>query len=162
MEKSNYIPDSYSGSEQDWENTCRQCGRCCFMNMNYFDQFTISYLSDDAKCKNLQDDNTCAVYDNRFELSPNCCHISRAVEEGFAPDGCSYMEGVDRKIPHFEAYTPEEFEKVLRDQELFVAGMEIISEINGRTVDECIKNFVEMCTNREKRECIENSVASKA
>ncbi|MCF6266229.1 MAG: hypothetical protein L3J57_06750 [Desulfuromusa sp.] len=81
----------------EWENTCDNCGRCCYEKYDY--RGKIFYT--ETPCQYLDTEtNLCRIYDRRSELNFDCvCLTPKLVQAGILPDDCPYV----KKIKGYDA-----------------------------------------------------------
>lgn len=78
-------------SNQDWEDLCDGCGRCCLVKLEDEDNGNIHYTN--VACRYL-DQKTCRCSDylNRAEINPRCMVLDRDKLDtlGLMPATCAY------------------------------------------------------------------------
>ena len=78
-------------SEQEWENLCDGCGRCCMVKLEDEDTGELHYTN--VACRYL-DLNTCRCteYKNRARKNPDCMVLNRHKPEllSLLPTTCAY------------------------------------------------------------------------
>jgi hypothetical protein len=81
--------------DEQWENLCRRCGRCCFEKI----QFEGEIYYTDVPCKFLDPDTRlCTVYADRTRKQPGCVAITpEIIGMGVLPADCPY-------VAHLEDY----------------------------------------------------------
>ncbi len=78
-------------SNQEWEDLCDGCGRCCLVKLEDEDTGAIYYTN--IACRYLdQKSCRCSDYANRAEINPRCMVLSRDKLDAlaFMPDTCAY------------------------------------------------------------------------
>ena len=92
---------------QEWEDTCRRCGRCCYEKVEY--EGEVYYT--DVPCEKLDPEtNLCTVYENRHEARPGCTPLTeKNIRQGILPADCPYVSGIrDYPAPHLQDEEDEE------------------------------------------------------
>ena len=85
-----------SSSQDDDENRCLRCGRCCHEKFRIGDLVVIT----DVPCPHLDTaTNLCRVYADRFTHQPQCATAARSAAAGGMPGDCPYA----RDIPGYVA-----------------------------------------------------------
>ena len=75
--------------DADQEDRCRRCGECCRKKAT--DQYGKVYLTD-RYCQYLDvKTKRCTVYENRFEVNPNCQTVEEAIATRSLPYDCVYI-----------------------------------------------------------------------
>ena len=70
LERKNLMVDTY----KSWDAHCKQCGRCCYENLEdgrgkiIYTQSACHYLNPLT--------NTCTIFAHRFELNPHCVQLT--------------------------------------------------------------------------------------
>ena len=90
---------------EEWENRCRRCGRCCYEK----DFYKGGVYYTDEPCEYLDlETKTCLVYARRHEVRPGCAPLSPEVlVMGILPADCPYvcdLEGY--QAPHMPEDDP--------------------------------------------------------
>jgi len=83
--------------EEEWENLCKKCGKCCFEKLE-FDDGTIYYTA--TPCKYLDiSTRHCKIYPKRFKIYPECVKLtSRLVETlPWLPSDCAYKNELHKR-----------------------------------------------------------------
>jgi uncharacterized cysteine cluster protein YcgN (CxxCxxCC family) len=92
---------------QEWEDTCRRCGRCCYEKVEF--EGEVYYT--DVPCEKLDPEtNLCTVYENRHEARPGCTPLNaQNIRQGILPADCPYVSGIrDYPEPHLQDQEDEE------------------------------------------------------
>ncbi len=74
-----------------WENICEGCGRCCHDKVRVGRR---SYILDlDHKCRYLNDEDRCSIYNSRFAINRECKKMTlfRAMFASWIPSSCAYV-----------------------------------------------------------------------
>jgi len=82
---------------QEWEDICKQCGRCCF-EKRIEDDGTI--VETEVSCRFLDVvTRRCKVYHKRFEVGEDCVQLTPEVVETvqWLPESCGYVEALRQK-----------------------------------------------------------------
>ena len=78
-------------SDEEWEDLCDGCGRCCVWKFEDDDSHEILYT--DIRCQ-LFNDSTCRCtdYPQRTAIVPDCMDIRKLSDKQYAwlPDSCAY------------------------------------------------------------------------
>jgi len=84
--------------EDQWENLCKRCGRCCYEKIDF--EGEIYYTETPCEFLDLTS-NLCTVYAQRHEMRPGCVPLSQKVfRAGILPSDCPYVSGIkDYKGP---------------------------------------------------------------
>ena len=82
-----------SDKEQQWDNVCARCGRCCYEKVDFEGRIYYTELP----CEFLDlETNPCRVYEERDIKRPGCVRLtSDSVKKGFLPADCPYVSGLD-------------------------------------------------------------------
>lgn len=96
------------------EALCRRCGRCCYHKLVVGD--LVIALKD--PCTYL-DANTklCTIYENRFELNPDCLNIERGIARRAFPEDCPYVADLTYYKGPIYGLSDEEIEHLTRGGE---------------------------------------------
>lgn len=86
--------------DQDWEQRCRRCGRCCYEKIEY--EGAVFYT--DIPCEYLDlSTRRCRVYARRHQVRPGCAPLTPEVlRSGILPADCPYVDD----IGDYQAPTP--------------------------------------------------------
>lgn len=87
-------------SEEEWENICQRCGKCCLFKLEDEDSGEVYYTNvvcryfDEEKC-------ACTVYDKRQELVPECLKLTKdnVNHISWMPQSCAYRRLFENKPP---------------------------------------------------------------
>ena len=80
-------------TEDEWENICSNCGKCCLIKLQDEDTDEIYYTN--VVCKYFdQDTCKCSVYKNRCELVPECLKLTKDNVSSikWMPKTCAYRK----------------------------------------------------------------------
>lgn len=88
-------------SDQEWEDLCDGCGRCCLVKLEDIDSGALYYTNvacqflDQATCR-------CSDYPNRARLNPRCMVLGPNKLDllNLMPDTCAYRLRHARQQPH--------------------------------------------------------------
>jgi hypothetical protein len=78
-----------------WENLCRNCGKCCFEKM--INANNIKVINYDRPCEHLNfigKKASCGVYEKRFDTCERCTTIPEAIAKRNLPADCPYVTKV--------------------------------------------------------------------
>ncbi len=78
-------------SEQQWEDMCDGCGRCCLVKLE--DEETLEVHYTNVACQYLdQETCRCSDYENRSEMNPSCMVLDRSNFDTLSimPFTCAY------------------------------------------------------------------------
>ena len=78
-------------TEQEWENICRHCGKCCLIKLE--DEETGEIYYTDVVCRYFDEEKMCcSVYEKRCDLVPTCLKLSPQNVDKLAwmPKTCAY------------------------------------------------------------------------
>lgn len=78
-------------TEEEWENICNHCGKCCLIKLQDEDTNDIYYT--DVVCKYFDEENCkCSVYETRCSLVPECLKLNKDNVDKIAwmPKSCAY------------------------------------------------------------------------
>ena len=82
------------GYKGEWETLCNNCGMCCYEKIE--DENGIIIIDFNSPCPYLEieNNNRCSVYNDRFKKCPNCLRLSakHALFARWLPPGCGYVE----------------------------------------------------------------------
>ena len=87
------------------EALCRRCGRCCY------EKFIIDnhVFTTRTPCQFLDvKNNTCKVYDHRFEANPRCLTVEQGIDFGVFPADCPYVKGLENYLPAEDGWLEQE------------------------------------------------------
>jgi len=84
-------------SQQQWENLCDGCAKCCLQKLE--DDFDGTVYYTNLVCQYMNDDCSCSEYQNRQTLVPNCIWLKKEDVESFywLPSTCSYRMVHERR-----------------------------------------------------------------
>jgi uncharacterized cysteine cluster protein YcgN (CxxCxxCC family) len=99
MELIGYPPamKNHDDEENEWEDLCQQCGRCCFEKFENEDG-TIFFTS--TPCRYLDVvTRQCKVYERRFEINPDCIGLTPDLVRSlnWLHDKCAYRQTLGLK-----------------------------------------------------------------
>ena len=80
-------------SQNEWENICRRCGKCCLMKLEDEDTGEIYYT--DIVCRYFDEENmSCSIYEKRTEIVPACLRLTpeNVDKLSWMPKTCAYRE----------------------------------------------------------------------
>ncbi len=94
------------------ESYCNNCGDCCSPSVLVKSTRTSPFkvLVKDLKCKfskSVNGDNTCTVYNERFNKAPWCLDLKGMIKGGVAPLHCPYVETLKGYSPTLELNDPQ-------------------------------------------------------
>ena len=81
--------------EQKWEESCEQCGLCCFEKIE--DDYG-RILFTRTPCRYLDVvTRRCKVYERRFEINPECVKLTPELVKGvkWLHRGCGYVKALE-------------------------------------------------------------------
>jgi hypothetical protein len=84
-------------SEEEWENICDRCGKCCLVSLQDIDSGEIYHTN--ILCQYYDIENKlCSVYDKRCQLVPNCLKLNKNNVDKlpFMPKTCAYRALFDK------------------------------------------------------------------
>lgn len=87
-------------TEEEWENICTHCGKCCLLKLQ--DDETEEIFYTDIVCKYYdQEHGRCSVYENRCELVPECLKLTKDNIKNISwmPDSCAYRRLAEGREP---------------------------------------------------------------
>ena len=79
-------------TEEEWENVCNHCGKCCLIKLQDDDTGDIYYTN--VVCKYYDEDKCrCSVYDKRCKLVPECLKLSKNNVQNieWMPKTCAFI-----------------------------------------------------------------------
>lgn len=85
-------------TQNEWENICRRCGKCCLIKLEDEDSGEVYYTN--VVCRYFDEEKMCcSVYDKRCELVPSCLKLSpQNVDKlPWMPKTCAYRELFENK-----------------------------------------------------------------
>ncbi len=85
-------------TEEEWENICNHCGKCCLFKLQDDDTGDIYYTN--VMCKYYDEDKCrCSVYDKRCELVPECLKLTKDNVQNieWMPETCAYRRLFEHK-----------------------------------------------------------------
>jgi len=74
----------------EWDALCKRCGKCCFDKLVDEEDTLIAM----TPCEHLdQETGLCLVYENRFEVCPDCIKLTpeNLLTFDWLPDDCGYI-----------------------------------------------------------------------
>ena len=80
-------------TNEEWENICRHCGKCCLIKLEDEDSGELYYTN--VVCRYFDEEKMCcSVYNKRCELVPTCLKLSPENVDKLAwmPKTCAYRE----------------------------------------------------------------------
>ena len=96
------------------ENLCRRCGRCCCAKLIIEDEVIYTPFP----CPHLDEETRlCNVYENRFEINPECLSVEDGIKIGVFPADCPYVKDLPGYKPPREWMTEEEFQVWMEEME---------------------------------------------
>jgi uncharacterized cysteine cluster protein YcgN (CxxCxxCC family) len=104
-------------AENESEEKCRKCGRCCCAKLIIEDEETgedeVVYTP--FPCTYL-DVNTClcTIYDNRHEVNPVCLTLENGIAIGVFPADCPYVADIEGYKPPREHWTDDDLDLYAR------------------------------------------------
>ncbi|MBQ7304441.1 MAG: YcgN family cysteine cluster protein [Alphaproteobacteria bacterium] len=80
-------------TEEEWENICSNCGKCCLIKLQDEDTDEIYYTNVVCKYFN-QETCKCSVYENRCNLVPECLKLTKDNVDKikWMPKTCAYRK----------------------------------------------------------------------
>ena len=87
------------------EAVCRRCGRCCYAKIIIDEETWYT----DIPCPHLDlKTRLCRVYEQRFEVDPDCLSVEEGIRLGVFPADCPYVAGLKGyHAPHTDCDTTE-------------------------------------------------------
>lgn len=85
-------------TNEEWENICRRCGKCCLIKLEDEDSGEVYYTN--VVCRYFDEEKMCcSVYDKRCELVPTCLKLSKenADKLPWMPKTCAYRELFEKR-----------------------------------------------------------------
>lgn len=108
-------------TEEEWEQICAHCGKCCLIKLQDEDSGEIYYT--DVVCQYFDNENClCRVYKQRCELVPECIKLTKDNIDkiSWMPDTCAYRRLVENR-PQAKKTTIKNrciSEKLVKEEEL--------------------------------------------
>lgn len=90
--------DDYT--QEEWENICRRCGKCCLIKLEDEDNGGVYYTN--VICRYFDEQNcACTVYDKRCRLVPECLKLTKENVGviSWMPPSCAYRRLLEGKPP---------------------------------------------------------------
>ncbi len=87
-------------TEEEWENICTRCGKCCLLKLEDEDSGKIFYT--DIVCRYFDSEKCCCtVYNQRSNLVPECLKLTpdNVDKISWMPDSCAYRRLVEKRPP---------------------------------------------------------------
>lgn len=87
-------------TEDEWENICRHCGKCCLIKLEDEDSGEVYYTN--VVCRYFDEEKMCcSVYDKRCELVPTCLKLDKNNVDklSWMPKTCAYRELFEKRTP---------------------------------------------------------------
>lgn len=87
-------------TQEEWENICDHCGKCCLIKLQDEESGEIYYT--DVICRYFDEEKClCAVYDRRCELVPECLKLTKDNVKNIAwmPRTCAYRRLFENRPP---------------------------------------------------------------
>lgn len=84
-------------NNDEWENLCQHCGRCCLIKLQ--DEETDEIYYTDIICRYYDtENNICTVYEKRCELVPTCLKLTpeNVDKLPWMPKTCAYRQLFDK------------------------------------------------------------------
>jgi uncharacterized cysteine cluster protein YcgN (CxxCxxCC family) len=80
----------------DWDNLCKQCGRCCLDKLED-GRGKIIYTGDSCRYLDIVT-RRCKIFDRRFEINPHCIKLTPELVGTlhWLPDSCGYRPPVPK------------------------------------------------------------------
>ncbi|MCL5124438.1 MAG: hypothetical protein M1511_08080 [Deltaproteobacteria bacterium] len=94
---SNALIEKNQLTEDEWENICRKCGKCCYEKID-LGGGQIVYTEE--PCVYLDTiTRMCKIYDKRHEIEPDCIKLTEDFIRriNWMPPGCAYIEYLNQK-----------------------------------------------------------------
>lgn len=78
-------------TEQQWENLCDNCGKCCLIKLQDEDSDEVFYTNIICKYYDLEH-SLCSIYEKRCEIVPACLKLDQNNVDKIAwmPKTCAY------------------------------------------------------------------------
>lgn len=78
-------------TQEEWENICNHCGKCCLLKLQNEDTGEIYYT--DVVCRYYdQERSRCSIYEKRCEIVPECLKLTpeNIDKIEWMPQSCAY------------------------------------------------------------------------
>lgn len=78
-------------TQEEWENICNHCGKCCLLKLQNEDTGEIYYT--DVVCRYYdQEQSRCSIYEKRCEIVPECLKLTpeNIDKIEWMPQSCAY------------------------------------------------------------------------
>jgi uncharacterized cysteine cluster protein YcgN (CxxCxxCC family) len=77
-------------TDSEWESLCDGCGLCCLHKLEDIDTLKVEFTC--VKCRYLDQNLQCDVYDKRVDLVEDCLNVRDLEPEHYRwlPDSCAY------------------------------------------------------------------------
>ena len=85
-------------TQEEWENICRRCGKCCLIKLE--DETTGEVYYTNVICRYFDEEHMCcSVYDKRSELVSGCLKLTpeNVDKLPWMPKSCAYRELFENK-----------------------------------------------------------------
>ena len=111
------------------EALCRRCGRCCY------EKFIVDghVFTTRTPCRHLDvKTNLCTVYEERFEVNPQCLDVAGGIVFHAFPADCPYVRGLRDYLPSEEGWLDDEVARKV-ERGLLRTCAQVLKAMKGTT-----------------------------